>query len=112
MTGLDEHHVRDIVRKHCRINGIQDSADGRLVEAIAGALAELHPEVALLTEMSVLNLQPGDILVCTTTENLTDEQADVLGHQLRTRFPDNKITLLEGGLKLAVVRPTSKGAPA
>jgi hypothetical protein len=62
--------------------------------------------------MAVLDLRPGDILVLTAEQNLSDEEADHLGARMQERFPDNKITLIEGGLKLAVVRPAGEAAPA
>lgn len=96
----------DVLRKHLRVNGLGHAADQSLVEAIAGAFAELHPEVALLKEMSVLRLEPGDILVLTTEGTVTDAEADNLYGRMQVAFPGHKVALLEG-LKLAVARPTT-----
>jgi hypothetical protein len=111
VTDHDEQHVRDVARKHCRINGIQDSADGRLVEAITGAFAELHPEVALLTEATVLRLEPGDILVFTVDHSLSNEEHDFMLGLIKPQFPDHQCVILERA-QLAVVRPTGQETPA
>jgi hypothetical protein len=97
----------DVLRKHLRVNGLGHAADQPLVDAIAGAFAELHPEVALLKEMAVLRLEPGDVLVLTTEGTVTDAEADKLYVRMQAAFPGHKVALLEG-LKLAVARPTSK----
>jgi hypothetical protein len=101
----------DVLRKHLRVNGLGHAADQPLVDAIAGAFAELHPEVLLLREMTALRLEPGDVLVLTTEGTITDEQADDLGTRMRAAFPDNKIALVEG-MKLAVVRSARQESPA
>lgn len=107
------HPVRpvDVLRKHLRVNGLGHAADQPLVDAIAGAFAELHPEVTLLKEMAVLRLEPGDVLVLTTEDRITDADADALYARMCETFPGHKVALLEG-LQLAVARPTTKETSA
>jgi hypothetical protein len=99
----------DVLRKHLRVNGLSHAADQPLVDAIAGAFAELHPEVALLHEMAVLDLRPGDILVFTTDRSLSDEEHDFMLGLIKSEFPDHRCVVLERA-QLAVVRPGGEAA--
>lgn len=51
------------------------------------------------------SIQPGDILVFSTSMYLTKEQAEELGVRARERFPDHQCAILSAGLSLNIIRP-------
>lgn len=112
MTDLPKPTPHDVIRKHLRINGITDPAwnnniGGRIGDAIAGAFAELHPEVTLLADATVLRLEPGDTIVLTAKYPVSEKEADDLARLMMDRFPDHRAVLLDNGLQFAVARPTN-----
>lgn len=62
-------------------------------------------EVIYLDALTRLHLQPGDVLVVSCKERLSDEAHFRLRETFRTLFPDTRVLGLEGGMELAVIRP-------
>lgn len=62
------------------------------------------PEPILLEPLQVLRLQPGDILVMTYPMPLSSSFIERLRAQLRERFPEHEVMVLDSGGHLGVVR--------
>lgn len=61
-------------------------------------------ELTIQGEIEVLRLQPGDIIVATVTDRLTEHQIALMVEQIRARFPDHEVVVCEG-VELSTVRP-------
>jgi hypothetical protein len=57
-----------------------------------------------LAPVAVLRIQPGDVLVLTSAQPLTDMAAADIGQRMKELFPDNDVLLLDGGLSLHITR--------
>jgi hypothetical protein len=68
---------------------------------MADAQDGIRPE--WLEAMSVLTVQPGDIIVVRSSRLLSPEGAGRLTSRLREVFPDNQVMVLDG-LDIGVVR--------
>jgi len=55
-------------------------------------------------EARVVRLQPGDVIVLSTSKRLTMEAVDVLRERLGELFGDHRVAILEDGLSLEVLR--------
>jgi hypothetical protein len=56
-----------------------------------------------LGEMVRLALKPGDMIVVTFPEPLSDADMSRLGDQLKRVFPDHPVLVLDSGAKLGVI---------
>ncbi len=50
-----------------------------------------------LPEARILRLQPGDVVVVTLEDRLTDAQHDLMLAGLQKAFPDNQVVIIERG---------------
>lgn len=57
-----------------------------------------------LPHVQVLRLRPDDVIVFHVDSHLSDEQWDNTVTQTKDRFPGHQVMVLDGGMKLSVVR--------
>lgn len=57
-----------------------------------------------LKSLSVASLQPKDVIVAECEGPLRAETADYIRHYLSQIWPDNQIVVLEGGIRLKVMK--------
>ena len=58
-----------------------------------------------LEHLSVLRLEPGDIIVLRSPRMLQLDAVKRLSAEAQARFPDNKVLVLMDGVDIGVVRP-------
>lgn len=58
-------------------------------------------------DLAVLDIRPGDKILLRSPLNITHEEFEILKARFRSRFPDNEVLLLEGGLDISVLRPAA-----
>lgn len=66
-----------------------------------------HIEVRSDTELPhvhVVRLQPGDVLVYHVDARVSDEMFEHIVSHSKEQFPDHQAIVLDGGMKLSVVR--------
>lgn len=64
---------------------------------------ELHLEV-VSEQLQVVHVQPHDVIVAQTDALLSPSYRGMLHYALRHFFPGAKICILDGGLKIAILR--------
>lgn len=57
-----------------------------------------------LPHVQVLRLQPNDVVVFHVDQHLSDEMYDHTITQTKDQFPGHQVMILDGGMKLSVVR--------
>ena len=57
-----------------------------------------------LPHVEVVRLRPGDTLVLHTEGGLSDQEFDEIVTHVKDKFPDNELMIVEGGMRLAVLR--------
>lgn len=57
-----------------------------------------------LSEVRLLRVQPGDVIALFMERYITDAEFAELGARMRASFPDNKIALFEGGMRVSILR--------
>lgn len=67
-----------------------------------------HFEIGL-PDLSQVHLQPGDVLVFRHEKQISDALEALIKEQCAKLFPDHPVIVLDGGLELAVLRPTERG---
>lgn len=55
--------------------------------------------------LQVVEIRPGDTILASVSAWTPMDQVQALKRQLAERWPDNEISILAGGIKLAVYRP-------
>jgi len=70
------------------------------------AVSELPEELAALgvEEATVVRLEPGDVIVLSTSQHLTQQDFEDLRSRVRDLFGEYEVAVLEGGMRLQVVR--------
>lgn len=63
----------------------------------------------LINRIDVLALQPGDVLVLRSEELIRPEFKLYLEKQLRRRFPEHQVIVIDGGVELMVLREEPEG---
>ncbi len=72
------------------------------VEDLTGRSTQLEIKTADLT---VLSLQPGDVILLRVPMRITVEDAEHITKLLHDKLPGHKVMFLEGGFELSVLRP-------
>jgi len=69
-------------------------------------VSELPEELAALgvEEATVVRLEPGDVIVLSTSQHLTQQDFEDLRSRVRDLFGEYEVAVLEGGMRLQVVR--------
>lgn len=69
-------------------------------------MSELPEELAALgvEEATVVRLEPGDVIVLSTSQHLTQQDFEDLRSRVRDLFGEYEVAVLEGGMRLQVVR--------
>lgn len=62
-----------------------------------------------LEHLSVLSVQPGDILVVRTRQMLSYKTVEWITEKLRALFPEHRVLILENDMELGVVRRGETG---
>ena len=65
---------------------------------------EIMPLEKMIENMAVVNLQPGDLVVVQTKENLTANDKKYLASALEKYFPHNEVIVLDKVVEFGVVR--------
>jgi hypothetical protein len=60
--------------------------------------------VDLIQSLSVLSLQPGDIVVLKCQQHLSRDAVDHLREVLKPKLGDHEVMILDGGLDIGVLR--------
>lgn len=55
--------------------------------------------------IQVVDLRPGDTIIVSTEDFLSQEQRTRLRHDFLRRFPENEVVVCEGGMHITVARP-------
>lgn len=73
---------------------------------MAEEAAKLPQELAELgvEDATVVRLEPGDIIVLSTTLRLTEQDFEDLRDRVRQFFGEYEVAVLEGGVRMQVVR--------
>jgi hypothetical protein len=119
----DEDVTNDVVAVTWAVNANDrrpPTATVTFIQADINGEAELAdetpaPEAGLelrAVDLAVLDVRPGDTIVFRTAGNLDDAERDSLMTSAKTKFPDHKVMVLEGGLELALLRQESEDATA
>lgn len=64
----------------------------------------MQTDLTIKGDIEVLRLQPGDILIVTTTRPLTAEQASILHKQVTEFAPGHKIAVCSSDLRITAAR--------
>lgn len=56
-----------------------------------------------LTELQVLRLRPGDVIVLRTETMLSDSKYEHIKAIMKEKFPDHEVMILENGLNIGVI---------
>lgn len=67
------------------------------------------PVPSELPEVRLLRVQPGDVIALFIEKHITDAEFEELSARMRVSFPDNKIALFEGGVKVSILRREGDG---
>jgi hypothetical protein len=62
-------------------------------------------EINLIGDLARLDLRPGDTLVLMAERIFSADQRSYLTQRMREHFPQHEVLILDGGAKLAAVRP-------
>lgn len=69
-------------------------------------LTEYEKAPVELPEVRILRLEPGDVLLLSARRRVSDAEVEAIGLQVRARFPDHEMVLLDNGLILDILRKT------
>lgn len=64
-----------------------------------------------LESISVVNIEPGDVIVLQHRQRLTSLALEHIGKAMRRVFPDNEFMILEDGVTMDVYRPALTTEP-
>lgn len=64
----------------------------------------MSEQVIEIKSFNVVELQPGDKIVAHCEQRLSNADVVQLKTQIGARFPDREIIIVDGGLRLSVVR--------
>ena len=65
-------------------------------------------EIQFIGDMQSLALKPGDVLVLKCPGKVSYDTAEKLRDMIETQFPGHKALVLDDGLELGVISPTSE----
>ena len=54
--------------------------------------------------VQVLRLEPGDVIVIQSADQLTDQACGYIREGLHRLFPDHEVAILDSGLKVGLIR--------
>ena len=61
-------------------------------------------ELEFIQSMSVLSMQPGDIVVLKTDRVLSRDQMDIIQNHFQSKIHGHEVIVLSGGLDIGVLR--------
>lgn len=59
------------------------------------------------SEITRIHVDPGDYIVVSIKDRITEDQSRALAAQVKEKFPDNEVLVLHGGITLSVAKTHS-----
>lgn len=61
----------------------------------------------LQLRIAVMTVLPGDVVIVTSREPLSDHDRENAMHSLQFNFPQNRVLVVDDGMEIAIARPSA-----